>query len=148
METSVFQLADILYANLRSMSQASSLLHQLYPSTGGTDSDNQSSFEIWSRSGFPDDPKEIYQVPTPQQLEENPSIFASAILEEVCRLLFPTRDRIVDIDVVLRKEGKSCEFCIVGTMNSEKLGLLIENLESKRLLLNQKSGEEYNPNMP
>lgn len=131
-------LADILSSNLRSMALAASMLRDQFPATGGLDSGNQNNYDIWSRVGVPDALTGTYQEPDPKQLAETPGIFASAILEEVCRLLFPTQNRDVDIDVVLRTEGRSCEFCIVGSMSIEKIGLLIEHLESKRRLLLQK----------
>lgn len=138
MKTDVpFGLAEVLFSNLKSMSEILSHLHENYPTTGGTDSDSQYSYETWSRVGVLDFPKGTYQAPSLPEIEESPDIVLMATLEEVCRLLFPTKDHTSEIDTVLRLEGKSCAFCIVGSVNAEKLGSLIEHLESKRRALLQ-----------
>lgn len=63
-------------------------------------------------------------------------------MEEGAKLLFPTADRIVDADVVLLREGKSCSFCIVGNMKTEDLELVCGHLLQRLRLLPQKPDAE------
>lgn len=63
------------------------------------------------------------------------------ILEEAAKLLFPTSDRTVDADVVVRQEGRSVEFCIAGRMRTENAArVYVQLLQMLRQL--RKSDEE------
>ena len=144
MDKVVFRLTDILFANLKSMALAADALHVIAPTSGDLTLDNLSSSETWLRAEVPGVPQEKYQEQGPLQPEDFPDTALSAILLEVCRLLFPTKDQSFDADVVVRTEGRCLEFCILGTMPVENVGQLIGQLEEKRRLLLQASGAGCN----
>lgn len=135
-------LENVLLSSFVDMMEVLTTLRDCFPGSPGTSYMNsQSSSGTWTRVGVLDGQSEADLSRLPAGVSAFPDMDLADILEEAAKLLFPTSDRTVDADVVVRQEGRSVEFCIAGHMRIENAArVYVQLLQMLRQL--RKSDEE------
>ena len=135
-------LENLLLSSFEDMAEVLTTLRDCFPGSPGTSYVNsQSSSGTWTRVGVLDGQSEADLSRLPAGVSAFPDMDLADILEEAAKLLFPTSDRTVDADVVVRQEGRSVEFCIAGRMRIENAARVYVHL-LRMLRQLRKSDEE------